>query len=91
MIKILSWRAGMIWESSIWNIYITVGKTDSQWEFALRLKELKAGALWQPRGAAWGGRWEGGVRGRGHMCTYGWFMLMYGSNHRDIAKELSSN
>ena len=28
-------------------------------------------ALWQPRGAGWGGRWEGGSRGMGHMYTYG--------------------
>ena len=27
--------------------------------------------LYQPRGVGWGGRWEGGSRGRGHMYTYG--------------------
>ena len=28
------------------------------------------GALYQPRGVVWGGRWEGGSRGKGHMYTY---------------------
>ena len=28
-------------------------------------------ALGQPRGVGWGGRWEGGPRGQGHMYTCG--------------------
>ena len=36
-------------------------------------------------------RWKGGSRGRGHMYTYGWFMLMYGRNQHNIVKQLSSN
>ena len=32
--------------------------------------------LWPPRGVGWGGRWEGGSRGKGYMCTYGWFRLL---------------
>ena len=32
------------------------------------------------------GRWEGGSRGRGHMCTYGW--LMYGRNQTNIVKAI---
>ena len=35
--------------------------------------------------------WEGGVRGRGHMYTYGCFMLMYGKNYHNIVKLLSHN
>ena len=27
---------------------------------------------------------EGCSKGRGHMYTYGWFMLMYGRNHHNI-------
>ena len=34
-------------------------------------QETQAGALNQPRGGGWGGRWEGGSRGRGHMYPYG--------------------
>ena len=47
--------------------------------------------LWDdPEG--WAG--EGGKRGvqaGGHMCTRGWFMSMYGKNHHNIIKQLSSN
>ena len=35
-------------------------------------QETQTGALYQPRVVEWGGRWEGGSRGRGHhMYTYG--------------------
>ena len=37
----------------------------------------QTGALYQPRGVGWGGKWKGGSRGRGHMYTYDWFMLMF--------------
>ena len=33
--------------------------------------ETQIGALYQPRGEEWGGRWEGGSKGRGYMYTYG--------------------
>ena len=29
------------------------------------------GALYQPRGVGWGGKWEGGSKGRESMYTYG--------------------
>ena len=29
----------------------------------------QTGALYQPRGVGWGGRWEGDSRGKGHTCT----------------------
>ena len=44
-------------------------------------------ALWQPRGVRWGGGWETGSRGRGHMYTYSW-VTMYQHN---CVKQLSSN
>ena len=50
--------------------YITTCKIDSQQEFAVWLK-TQTGALYQPRGVGWGGRWEGVSKGRGYMCTYG--------------------
>ena len=34
------------------------------------------------------GWWEGGSRGRGHMYTCGWFMLMYGRNQHNIVKQI---
>ena len=37
--------------------YITICKIDSQWEFAVWLKDL-TGALDQPRGVGWRGRFK---------------------------------
>ena len=34
-------------------------------------QETQTGALYQPRGMGWGGRWEGGSKGRGYIYTYG--------------------
>ena len=39
----------------------------------------------------WGGRWERSLRGTGHKYTYGQFMWMYGRNHYNTVKQLSSN
>ena len=54
-------------------------------------REPKAGALWQSRRVEWEGRWEGSLRVRGNLHPYGWFMLMYGRNHHNIVKQLSSD
>ena len=51
-----------------WNIYITIYKTASQWEFDVWCRELKAGALWQARGVGWGERCKGVQQG-GDICT----------------------
>ena len=32
-------------------------------------QETQTGALYQPRGVGWGGKWEGGSKG-GYMYTY---------------------
>ena len=40
-------------------------------------QENQTGILYQPREVRWGGRWEGGSKGRGYMYTYGWFMLRF--------------
>ena len=34
-------------------------------------QETQTGALDQPRGVGWGGRWELASKGRGYMYTYG--------------------
>ena len=57
---------GEIYGKSNMETYITICKIDSQWEFAVWLRKLKQ-ALYQPRGVGWGGRWEGGSGGRGHV------------------------
>ena len=52
--------------------------------------ETQIGALYQPRGMEWGGRWEGGSKGRGYMYTYGWFMLEFDRKQQNSVKQLSS-
>ena len=52
---------------------------------------IQTGALWQQRGVGWGGKWEGGSKGRGHIYIYGLFALMYGRNQHNIVKQLSFN
>ena len=51
----------------------------------------QASALWQPRAVGWGGRLKGGAGGSEHVYTCGWFMLMYGRDHHNIVKQLSSS
>ena len=53
--------------------------------------QLMQGAQPPPRGVGWGGRWEWDSRGKGHMYTYDWFMLMYGRNQYNVIKQLPSN
>ena len=63
-----------------WNMYITICKI----KFYAWNRAPKAGALGQPRGGGWGGKWKGDSGWRVHMYTYGWFMLMYDWNHHNI-------
>ena len=46
----------------------------------METQETQTRALYQSRRVGWGRRWEGGSGGRGHVFTYGRFMLMYGRN-----------
>ena len=55
-------EGGMYGESNM-EIYNTICKIDSQWKFAVWLRELKQRLY--PRGVGWGGSWEGGSRARG--------------------------
>ena len=71
--------------------YITICKIDSQREFAVGAQETQTGALCQPRGFGWGGRWEGVSKGRGHMYTYGCFMLRFDRKQQNSVKQLSFN
>ena len=52
-------------------------------------QETQTGALYQPRGVEWGGRWEGGSRGRGHMYTHG--MLRVDRKQQKSVKKLPLN
>ena len=44
-----------------------------------------------PTGVGRGGRWEGGTRPRGHMYTYGWFVLMFDRQQQNSVNQLSFN
>ena len=52
---------------------------------------IQTGALYQPRGTGWGGRWEAGSRRRWHMHTNGSFMLMFDRKQQNSVKQLSFN
>ena len=51
--------------------YITMCKIESQWGICHMTQETQTGTLYQPRGVGWGGRWEGGSKGRGYLYTCG--------------------
>ena len=55
-----------MYEESNMETYITICKIESQWEFAVWLRELEQGLC-----VNLGGRWKGDLGGRGHWCTYG--------------------
>ena len=52
-------------------------------------QETQTGALYQPRGVEWGGRWEEASKGRGYVCAYGWFMLRFDRKQQNSVKQLS--
>ena len=70
-------RRGWDLRAELWDIYITICKTDSHWELALWCRELKSSTLGQPRGGRWSGRWKGGSRRRGHMSIYLYLLLIH--------------
>ena len=51
--------------------YITIRKNREPMGFCCMAQETQTGALHQPRGVRWGGRCEGGSKGRGYMYIYG--------------------
>ena len=44
--------------------YITICKIDSQTGTSCMAQETQTGFLYQSREVGWGGRWEGGSKGR---------------------------
>ena len=51
-------------DGMIWNIHITICKTDNQCELDGWGRAPKSGALWQSEGIGCGGGWEGVQDGR---------------------------
>ena len=66
--------------------YITICKIDKG--ICCMAQETQTGALYQPRGMGWGGRSEGGSKGRRYMYTYGWFMLRFDRKQQNSVKQL---
>ena len=59
-------------ERVTWKLTLLLCKTDSQQEFAISMaQETQTGALYQPRGVGWRGRWEEVSKRRRCMYTYG--------------------
>ena len=54
-------------------------------------QETQTGALYQPRGVEWGGRWEGISKGRGYMYISGQFMQRFDRKQQNSVKQLSFN
>ena len=54
-------------------------------------QETQTGALYQPRGVGWGGRWKGDLKGKGYMYDYGKFMLRFDRKQQTFVKQLSFN
>ena len=76
-------EGGMTWENSIETCTLSYVKQMTSASSMHKAGHSKP-VLWDnPEG--WVG--EGGgrsVQNRGHMCTCGWFMLMYGKNNHNI-------
>ena len=68
---------GEMYGKSNIEIYNTMCKTDSQWEFAVRLRKLKQGLCDRLKGRVRREMVEEGLGGSGHGYTYGRFFLMY--------------
>ena len=54
-------------------------------------QEAQREALYQTREVEWGGRWEGGSKGRGYMNTYGRFRVRFDRKQQNSVKQLSFN
>ena len=71
------------------NIYITICKTDCQWDVAIWCGNSSRYSVTTQRGGMVR-EVGGGLRGRGHMYTYGWFMLRFDRKQNSL-KQLSFN
>ena len=54
-------------------------------------QETQIGALYQPGGMGWGGRWEWDSKGRRYKYTCGWFMLSFDRKQQNSVKQISFN
>ena len=76
-------EGGIIWENSIETHILPHVKQMTSASLMPEAGHSKL-MLWDNT-EGWGGEGGGkGVQEGGHMCTHGWFMLMYGKNHHNI-------
>ena len=54
-------------------------------------QQTQMGAVYQPRGEGWGGKWERASKKRGYMYNYGLFMLRFDRKEQNSVKQLSFN
>ena len=88
-----SWQRGEseTYGESNMEIYNTIWKIDSLMGICWLTQGTQTGALWQYRRVGWGGRWKGGSGGKGHACTYDWFLLIYDRKPQNSVKQISLN
>ena len=82
-------EGGLNWKSSIETYTLPYVKQIANGKMLYKTR-VQPSSLWQCREVGWG-EWEGGSRGKGHMYTYGWFMLWYSRSQYNTVKQLSSD
>ena len=84
-------EGGMIWENSIETCILSYVKEIAS--PGSRHETGRSGLVYWDDPEGWDGEGDGrGVQDvQEHMYTHGWFMWMYGNNHHNIVKKLSSN
>ena len=58
-------------EKETWKLTLPYVKYSQPTGICCMAQETQTGTLYQPRGMGWGGRGEGGSKGKGYMYTYG--------------------
>ena len=81
-----------IWKRGSFSKFLVGSKVDCN----VRCQTPRTGALWQPGVMGWRESGKGVQEGGDtcmptHVCLCHTFMLMYGKNHHNIVKQLSSN
>ena len=79
---------GEMYGESNMEIYNTTCKIDSQWEFAVWLRDFKQGLCDHLEGQC--GEGDGRAVQEGG-CTHGWFLLMYDRISQNTVKQWSFN
>ena len=79
----ISW----LWRFIVWQDVTIEGKWVNRISIVFLQLHVNPQVSWNI-GVGWGGRWEGGSRGRGYLYTYGWLMLRFGRKQQNSAKAI---